>query len=86
MKKVIEYQEYIAEKGIKLSWESNHVIKCTIENNSIIISANKQGLLSLANHLITLAQDAIPAGNHLHFDEYNSLENGSKEVIVCKVE
>ena len=56
MKKVIEYQEYIAEKGIKLSWESNHVIKCTIENNSIIISANKQGLLSLANHLITLAQ------------------------------
>ena len=46
----------------------------------MIISANKEGLLSLAKQLTTLAE-AVP-GNHIHYDEYNSLEEGSAEMII----
>ncbi len=84
MKKEIEFEEYIAENGIKLSWENGFKIKCIVTDNTVIISANKEGLLSLANHLVNLAQDLIPNGNHLHFDENNSLEDGSNELIISK--
>jgi len=38
----------------------------------------------LANHLLNLSQENIPSGYHLHFDEYNSLENGSCDLIIQK--
>lgn len=51
----------------------------------ITITANKEGFTSLTNHLLHLAQEKIPSGYHLHFDEYNSLEEGSLELIVQKI-
>ena len=33
---------------------------------------------------MNLAQDAVPSGCHFHFDEYNSLEQVSIELIVEK--
>ena len=48
------------------------------------IIANKEGLTSLANHLLNLAQDNVPRGYHLHFDESNSLKDGSSELIIEK--
>lgn len=86
LKKVIEFYEYKPEKGIRYSWEEGFEIKCLIEDDTVSILANKEGLLSLANHLVTLAQDTVPAGDHMHFDEYNSLEAGSKEIVICKTE
>jgi hypothetical protein len=50
----------------------------------MILTANKEGLLSLANHLLNLAQDKIPSGYHMHFDENNSLEEGSLDLILEK--
>jgi hypothetical protein len=41
-------------------------------------------LISLAIHLLTLAQENVPVGSHCHFDEHNSLEHGSKELIIEK--
>jgi hypothetical protein len=84
MERVLKFKEYIPENGIELTWEEGFEIKCTIEDGSILIDANKAGLLSLANHLVNLAQDNIPGGSHLHFDEYNSLEDGSTELIIVK--
>jgi len=37
-------------------------------------------LLSLAKHLTALA-DGEP-GEHVHYDEFNSLEEGSTEIII----
>lgn len=51
----------------------------------VIISANREGLLSLANHLLNLAQAEVPCGTHIHLDEYNSLEDGSLDLIVEKI-
>ena len=35
---------------------------------------------NLADHLKSLAEE--PAGSHIHLDDYNSLEEGSSELIL----
>jgi len=70
----IEIPEYNSESGIEYKWEDGFEIKAVTNDGVIIITANKDGLISLANHLLNLAQDKIPAGHHMHLDEYNSLE------------
>lgn len=55
-------------------------------SKEVLISANNEGLLSLANHLLTLAQKEVPIGSHIHLDEYNSLEEGSIDLIIEKKE
>ena len=54
--------------------------KAVAENGEIVISANREGMLSLAKHLTALA-DGIP-GDHIHYDVNNSLEDGSTEMII----
>jgi len=63
-----------------ITWEDGFSIKVKVDSGTVIISANKEGLLSLAKQLTTLA-DALP-GNHIHYDEDNSLEEGSAEMII----
>ena len=64
----------------ELKWIDNFSIAFRIDGNSAILSANKAGLLSLASHLITLAEGN--PGDHIHLDSYNSLEEGSDELIL----
>ena len=68
---------------MKIEWVDGFAIRAAVENNSIAISANREGLLSLAKHLTALA-DAEP-GAHIHYDECNSLEEGSAEIVLEKV-
>ena len=64
-------------------WIDGFEIRTVVKNNSIVISANREGLLSLAKHLTALA-DGEP-GEHVHYDEFNSLEEGSVEMIIERV-
>ena len=73
----------IKEQSMELNWVDGFEINVRIENGTAIISANKEGLLSLANHLKSLAEE--PSGSHLHLDTYNSLENDSAELILEKL-
>ena len=80
----IEIPYYNEENGIKYNWENGFEIKVENIDGAIVVVANKEGLLSLANHFLNLAQDKVPLGHHLHFDEYNSLEEGSLVLIIEK--
>ena len=60
------------------------MVKVSVEENTVVISANREGLLSLAEQLTVLANES--AGSHIHYDEYNSLENNSSEMIIEKSE
>lgn len=64
---------------MEIRWIDGFEITVRIENGFAVISANREGLLSLANHLKDLAEE--PPGSHIHFDAYNSLEEGSSELI-----
>jgi hypothetical protein len=67
------------------NWEEGFEISVRVEDEGIVvISANEEGLRSLANHLLMLAD--APGRDHFHLDEYNSLEEGSSELIVEKAE
>ncbi len=68
---------------MEMKWIDGFSIAVKVENNAVTISANKEGLLSLANHLRALAQDNTP-GAHFHLEECNSLEENSTELIVEK--
>lgn len=80
----IKTLDYCAEKGLQLQWEKDFAISVTTLENEVTIRANKSGLISLARHLLTLAQDSVPKYSHIHLDEYNSLEEGSAELIIQK--
>ena len=64
-------------------WTDGFDITVKIVDGAAVISANKEGLLSLAAQLADLAE-AEP-GCHIHYDEYNSLEEGSAEMIIERV-
>ena len=58
-------------------------IRVTVSSGGAVISANRAGLLSLAKQLAALA-DGQP-GDHIHYDEHTSLEEGSAELIVERI-
>lgn len=68
---------------MKIEWVDGSYIRTSIENGAVVIFANKEGLLSLAKQLTALA-DEVP-GSHIHYDAYNSLEEGSAEMIIERV-
>ena len=80
----IDIPKYDAKSGFQYKWLNGFCIAVTNADGVVTLSANKEGLISMANHLLNLAQDAVPTGHHLHFDGDNSLEQGSVELIVEK--
>jgi len=66
---------------MKIEWINGAEIsvKCG-DDSEVIISANREGLLSLARQLQELSQ-GMP-GDHIHYDEYNSLEERSCGMII----
>ena len=66
---------------MEIKWEDGFEIAVSIQpDGAAAVSANPEGLRSLAGILLTLA-DAAP-GAHVHLDEHNSLEDGSAELIL----
>ena len=65
---------------MKIEWEDGFSISVRFEADEVTLSANRAGLLSLARQLTALANEA--PGAHIHYDAFNSLEDGSKELVV----
>ena len=68
---------------MEVKWVDGFEIRVTVDSGGAVISANREGLLSLAKHLTALA-DGQP-GDHIHYDEHTSLEAGSTELIVERI-
>ena len=67
---------------MEMEWMDGFTIRVSISEGTALLSANREGLISLANHLKSLAEE--PSGSHIHLDVYNSLEEGSSELILEK--
>ena len=68
---------------MEIKWKDDFEIRFRIEGGTAVISANRDGLLSLVEQLTALAGEE--PGSHIHYDEYNSLEDGSHELIIEKI-
>lgn len=69
---------------MELLWEEGFSIRVGVDGDTVRLSANRAGLLSLVRHLTALAGEE--PGSHIHYDEYNSLEDGSVQLIVEKIQ
>ena len=67
-----------------LIWKDGFTIEVHIQKGTAVVSANREGLLSLSDHLRALAEEA--PGSHIHLDELNALEDGSCELILERTE
>lgn len=67
---------------MNINWIDGFEISVNHENDEVVISANREGLLSLAGQLTALAEGA--PGDHIHYDDNNSLEEGSVQLIIEK--
>lgn len=65
-------------------WEDGFEIAVRIEDGQVVVSANKAGLRSLARQLTALAESE--PGAHIHLDQYNSLEDGSVELVIERID
>lgn len=66
-----------------IEWVDGFTIRVRFDGRTAVISANREGLLSLAKQFEALA-NAAP-GDHIHYDECCALEDGSEELIVERV-
>lgn len=69
---------------MNFDWIAGFTVRVAADGACTVISANREGLLSLANHLRALADE--PAGAHIHLDEHNSLDEGSCELVIERIE
>ena len=74
--------ETVKSKWFEIEWVDGFEIRVKADHDAVVIAANKEGMLSLAKQLTALAEAA--PGQHIHYDEYNSLEEGSSEMIIVK--
>ncbi|MDO5109167.1 MAG: hypothetical protein Q4D59_04450 [Erysipelotrichaceae bacterium] len=66
-----------------IEWTDNFEIRVRAEDGTVLVSANREGLLSLSRQLAALAEEQ--PGSHIHYDRYNSLEDGSEELIIERI-
>ena len=67
---------------MRIRWEDGFEIHTSTREGEMVISANREGMLSLANILIDLANEN--PGTHIHLNEFNSLEDGSAELVIVR--
>lgn len=68
---------------MEVRWFDDYRISVRTDDEETVISANREGLLSLAEQLTALAEEE--SGSHIHYDEYNSLEEGSTDLVIEKL-
>jgi hypothetical protein len=82
MRSSIEVGEYSMQGGIELKWFGDFEIRVSISGTEVAILANPDGLRSLAQHLMSLAQDGVPDGAHVHFEPGLELEDNSASLVL----
>ena len=77
----VDVIRYDPDLGVGTFWDDESRIRVEIWDSpetNVVVSGNAAGLVSLARHLLTLAQADVPDGRHLDFDTYGGwLDEGS---------
>ena len=79
----VEIWTYDKALGVGTWWEDDARVLIEDDSGGVVISGNRAGLRSLARHLLTLADESVPAGRHFDFDWYGGgLDEGSRELRI----
>ncbi|WP_217266746.1 Imm32 family immunity protein [Paenibacillus tianmuensis] len=78
----IDIPEYDPAKGLKVVWENNFKIRAINKGDDFVIEANKEGLVSLAKQMLSIAYNDLFSGFHIHYEELTCLEKGSASFVI----
>ena len=71
--------------ALDVIWEENSNYSLSVEENGVVLRANKQGLISLAKQMIYMAYNNLPTGSHVHYDSFfTKLNNEGVELVIEK--
>jgi hypothetical protein len=85
MKVKIDIEPYDNGLSLKYRADAEITVYTEAETQTTVIRANADGWKTLAAACMTLAQENVPAGSHLHLDEWNFFEKGSREIILTRI-
>lgn len=75
MEQVVIIPDYQPGGGLHLSWDEGFEIAVSVVRSEVVIKANRAGLTSLARHLLTLAQEGVSGGAHVHLTADQEIES-----------
>lgn len=84
LKVTLEIPRYTPEKGLSFNLYTGAIIESKLVGNEFVLELNQEGLISLATHLLSLAQDSVPSGYHIHYEDSTFLEEGSVCFVIEK--
>jgi hypothetical protein len=82
LEQFVRIRSYDPATGLHLEWSYGFQIEVQVHSGEVLVRANKAGLTSLAQHLLTLAEDAVPGGTHIHLDAARDLEDTSANLVI----
>ncbi|MFC9238261.1 hypothetical protein ACFTZK_17645 [Streptomyces decoyicus] len=72
---VMSLPEHRAGEGLQFAWDDDFEIEMEAGPTEVVIRANRAGLTSLARHLLTLAQQGVHEGSHIHLTADQEIES-----------
>jgi hypothetical protein len=85
MDRVIDVPECRDGEALRFVWDDDFEIELTVSLTEVVIKANRAGLTSLARHLLTLAQQGVRSGSHIHLTADQEIES-QNDLILERVE
>jgi len=82
MNVTLSVPDHVPGGPLRFSWDDGYEIAVDRAGGEVVIRANAAGLVSLARHCLTLAQQTVPPGSHIHLSDVGELEDGSGELII----
>lgn len=76
----VAVQEY--DGHLHMKWEDGTTISAEVSEGTVLIRADKEGLVSLARLMLTLVDEGVPVGSHWHLDSSNAFEERSCDIII----
>jgi hypothetical protein len=74
--------DYSPESGLGIEWDPRCEISVALQGGEILLWANRDGLVTLARMFLSLTQDGVQDGFHVHLDPACGLEDGSVPLII----
>ncbi|GGY76764.1 hypothetical protein [Streptomyces nitrosporeus] len=81
MDHTIDVPEHRPDAGLRFAWDDGFEIEVSAGPAEVVIRANRAGLTSLARHLLTLAQEGVHPGSHLHLTAQQEIESDHDLVL-----
>ena len=85
MKVALDIPEYDGN-ALDVIWNDNARYTLDVDYDSVILSANREGLISLAKQMIYFAYNELPEGSHIHFDSFFTKTDQTFHLVVEKKE